>query len=253
MVVLYQPIVTLPDHRVFSVEALARLITPGGDVVGPAAFIPRAEELGLIGRLGLHVLDTALRDSNRISAAVGREIPVAVNVSASQVDDELPEFVAQALAAAGVPARRLILELTESLLAEGHEAFGAVLDRIRGMGCQIALDDFGTGYSSLSYLAGLPVDLMKIDKSFVGRLGTSGESFALVRTLLQLAQNLGLATVAEGVETVEQADILRGMNCTRAQGYLFARPMPLAELEAVLELGNGVLPVATSRGGAPNR
>ncbi len=115
------------------------------------------------------------------------------------------------------------------------------------MGCRVALDDFGTGYSSLSYLAGLPVDLMKIDKSFVGRLGVSTDAFALVRTLLQLAQNLGLDTVAEGVETVEQADILRGMNCTRAQGYLFARPMPLADLEAALDIGGGVLPLSATR------
>lgn len=247
LLVYYQPIVTLPDHRLHSVEALARLMTPSGEIVGPAGFIARAEELGLIGRLGRQVLSTALRDSNRISAAVGRPVPVSVNFSASQVDAELPEVISDALRAAGVPAERLVLELTESVLAEGHDTFGAVLDRVRAMGCRIALDDFGTGYSSLSYLAGLPVDLMKIDKSFVGRLGVSTDAFALVRTLLQLAQNLGLDTVAEGVETVEQADILRGMNCSRAQGYLFARPMPLADLEAALDIGGGVLPLSATR------
>ncbi len=253
LLVYYQPIVTLPDHRLHSVEALARMVTPSGEIVGPAGFIPRAEELGLIGRLGLTVLNRALRDSNAISAAVGRPIAVSVNVSAAQVDDSLPEIVFEALRSAGVPPERLVLELTESLLAEGQDESGEVLDRIRAMGCQVALDDFGTGYSSLSYLAGLPVDLMKIDKSFIGRLGTSGESFALVRTLLQLAQNLGLATVAEGVETVEQADVLRGMNCSRAQGYLFAHPLPLAELEALLDESGGVLPVGSGRGGSVHR
>lgn len=248
LLVYYQPVVTLPDHRLHSVEALARMQTPSGEIVGPAGFIPRAEELGLIGRLGLTVLNQALADSNAISAAMGREIPVAVNISAAQVDAALPEVVAEALQATGVPAHRLVLELTETLLAESHAEFGEVLDRIRAMGCEVALDDFGTGFSSLSYLAGLPVDLMKIDKSFVGRLGSSADSFALVRTLLQLAQNLGLATVAEGVETVEQADVLRGMNCSRAQGYLFARPLPLAELEVLLDQSGGILPQGSGRG-----
>lgn len=249
LLVYYQPIVTLPDHRLHSVEALARMVTPSGEIVGPAGFIPRAEELGLIGRLGLTVLNQALADSNEISAAVGREIAVSVNISAAQVDPVLPEVVAEALHASGVPAERLVLELTETLLAESHEEFGEVLDRIRAMGCEVALDDFGTGFSSLSYLAGLPVDLMKIDKSFVGRLGTSADSFALVRTLLQLAQNLGLATVAEGVETVEQADVLRGMNCARAQGFLFARPLPLSDLVELLDASQGILPLGSGRGG----
>lgn len=228
--VVYQPIVSLADGAITSVEALARLRTPTGEVVGPAGFVPVAESLGLIGRLGLQIMTAALSDSVRISEAAGREIGVSVNVSASQLDDRLPASVQDSLGSTAVAAHRLTLEITESVLAERHDEARAVLERLRVAGCRVALDDFGTGYSSLSYLAGLTVDLLKIDRSFVAGLGSSEESFTLVRTIRQLASSLGLVTVAEGVETVEQADILRGMGCEYAQGYLFGRPMPLADL-----------------------
>lgn len=228
--VVYQPIVSLSDGSIASVEALARLRTPTGEVVGPAGFVPVAENLGLIGRLGLQIMTAALSDSVQISRAAEREICVSVNVSASQLDPRLPASIRDSLRSTGVGPDRLTIEITESVLAERHEEARAVLERLRDSGCRVALDDFGTGYSSLAYLAGLSVDVLKIDRSFVASLGTSEESLTLVRTIRQLASSLGLVTVAEGVETVEQADILRGMGCEYAQGYLFGRPMRIDEL-----------------------
>lgn len=152
-------------------------------------------------------------------------------------------MVAAALKVTATGPSHLKLELTESVLAEGHEASLSQMAALRALGCSLSLDDFGTGFSSLALLAQLPVDELKIDRSFVGSLGTSPTSFALVRMVLQLAQTMGLRTVAEGVETVEQADILRGMSCDNVQGYLFARPMPLGALLASIDAGHGRLPV----------
>ena len=146
------------------------------------------------------------------------------------------------LAARGVPASSLMIELTESALAESPQEVATVLGGLRELGVRVALDDFGTGYSSLSYLAGLPVDELKIDRSFVTELGTSSTSLTLARTVVQLARALDLLTVAEGVETIEQADLLRGMGCQLGQGYLFSRPQ---SVEVLLELlGAGGLTAA---------
>ncbi len=233
LLVHYQPIIDLADSRLAGVEALVRLRGPDGQVVPPDRFIPLAEELGLIGRLGQQVLDIALTDIVAISSALGRDIPVAVNFSADQIEPDLPQIVGELLTQRGVSAQALIVEVTESSLVQ-HTRSASILGALRQMGCEIAIDDFGTGYSSLSYLVGLPVDELKIDRSFIGQLATSYRSLSLVRVLLQMAATLGLEVVAEGVETVEQADLLRGMGCQRAQGYLYAAPMPLPELlEAV--------------------
>lgn len=243
LVVHYQPVVELRSGRIESVEALARLRGADGEMISPAEFIPRAEDLGLIHRLGQKVLHTALHDSALMAAEFGREIPVAVNVSSHQLDGQLLSTVTEALASTHSPASRLTLELTESVLAENTDAARGSLEQVRRLGCSVALDDFGTGYSSLAYLASLPVDLVKIDASFVGNLGSSSASFALVRTIVQLAQTLGLTTVAEGVESIEQADILRGMSCPRAQGYLYAAPLSITDLLLTVQLGEGVLPL----------
>lgn len=243
LVVHYQPVVELRTGRITSVEALARLRGTDGGMISPAEFIPRAEDLGLIHRLGQRVLQTALRDAERMATDFGREIPVAVNISSHQLDDQLIPTVTEALTLTGAPAGRLTLELTESVLATNTEAARQSLEQLRRMGCSVALDDFGTGYSSLAYLASLPVDLVKIDASFVGDLGSSTASFALVRTIVQLAQTLGLTTVAEGVESIEQADILRGMSCPGAQGYLYAAPLSITDLLLTAHVGEGVLPL----------
>lgn len=233
LLVFYQPIVDLSSGRLASVEALVRMRDPDGGLIPPDQFIPQAEELGLIGRLGLKVLDVALTDITDINAALGREVTVSVNVSAAQIEPELPQIVMDRLRARGVSASTLVLEVTESSLVR-HAQSSDILAALRTMGCEIALDDFGTGYSSMSYLVGMPVDELKIDRSFIARLADSQRSLSLVRVLLQMAATLGLDVIAEGVETVEQADLLRGMGCPRAQGYLYAAPMPLAELLPIL-------------------
>lgn len=231
----YQPIIDLATGRLASVEALARLHSPEGALIPPDIFIPQAEELRLIGRLGQIVLDRALADVAVINTALGRPITVAVNFSADQIDPTLPTTVRDALTRRDVRASTLTVEVTESSVVR-HAHSASILAALQEMGCSIAIDDFGTGYSSLSYLVGLPVDELKIDRSFVGQLADSQRSLSLVRVLLQMANTLGLGVVAEGVETVEQADLLRGMGCRWAQGYLYAAPMPLPDL---LELING--------------
>jgi diguanylate cyclase (GGDEF)-like protein/PAS domain S-box-containing protein len=233
VVVHYQPIVELPTGKVSGVEALVRLRGPDGSLVPPDQFIPQAEELGLIGRLGQRVVEHAASDIHRMMDALGRPISVAVNVSAAQIEPHLPELIARALDRHDTPANLLTIEVTESALVE-HAESAAILGQLRRMGCAVALDDFGTGYSSLSYLVGLPVDELKIDRSFIGRLADSERSLDLVRVLLQMASTLGFIAVAEGVETVEHADLLRGMGCPLAQGYLYAAPMPIEDLLAAM-------------------
>jgi diguanylate cyclase (GGDEF)-like protein/PAS domain S-box-containing protein len=244
LLVHYQPIVALRDGQVQSFEALVRMRSPDGGIVAPDQFVPLAEDLGLIHRIGETVLKRALSDRWAIAAALGRPVTVSVNVSPQQLDEQLVDTVASALAATATPAEMLVLELTETAKAEDQEESRHRMADLRELGCAVALDDFGTGYSSLSYLAELPVDQLKVDRSFVGNLGSSPTSFALVRMVLQLAQTMGLITIAEGVETIEQADILRGMNCDRVQGYLLAPPMSLPDFLMTLDVGGGVLPVA---------
>lgn len=233
VIVYYQPIIDLSSGRILSAEALVRLRGGDGALIPPDQFIPQAEELGLIGRLGQHVIDQAAADVHRMTAALGRSITVAVNVSAAQIDPDLPRVIAESLSRHGTPANLLTVEVTESSLVD-HAESAMILGDLRRMGCSVALDDFGTGYSSLSYLVGLPVDELKIDRSFIGRLGESDRALALVRVLLQMASTLGFTAVAEGVETVDQADLLRAMGCHQVQGYLYARPLPLEDLLATL-------------------
>ena len=240
----YQPVIDLESGRICGLEALARMVAKDGSVVPPSFFIPVAEGLGLIKQVGSVVLRQALRDLTLICHELQRDVSMAVNVSVEQLDDTFVALVVESLAESGVPAEQLVLELTESALAESRERAGDVLQQLRALGCSIALDDFGTGYSSMAYLADLPVDRLKIDRSFVGSMGASRKSLVLVRTLLQMTHSLGLTAVAEGVETVEQADILRGMDCERAQGYLFARPMAPQDLLLMVQVTGGLLPMS---------
>lgn len=241
LVVHYQPVVDLSRGLISGVEALVRLRTVTGELVPPQAFISQAEELGLIDQVGTYVMDTALRDASVIEEVLGNRIRVAVNVSAQEIDADLPGRVAESLARNGIRGERVKIELTESAIVN-HEDAAVVLADLRRLGCSVAIDDFGTGYSSLSYLVGLPVDEVKIDRSFVSQLGGSDRALALVRVLLQMSATLGLSVTAEGIETVEQADILRGMGCPKAQGYLFARPMALTDLLASLRRCRGSFP-----------
>jgi diguanylate cyclase (GGDEF)-like protein/PAS domain S-box-containing protein len=230
----YQPIVDLADSRIRGAEALVRLRALDGTLVPPFDFIPVAEEIGLIGEIGLVVLDRACRDTARVSREVGRPMHVSVNVSPNQLDSSLVDDVRRCLSASGLAAEQLTLEITEETLADRSPSTQKVLNDLRELGVTVSLDDFGTGYSSMSYLATLPVDGLKIDRSFVSVMGSSAESRTLSRLVVQLADSLHLTTVAEGVETVEQADLLRGMGCQFGQGYLWSRPVPVADYLAVL-------------------
>jgi diguanylate cyclase (GGDEF)-like protein len=222
----YQPVVRLKDGITFGAEALMRLRGPDGAMVPPSEFIPIAEEVGLSGELGLFALRTACRQTARVSALVGRPLYVSVNVSADQLTPDLVLEVAECLTYCDLDPHRLTLEITESILADRSPQTQKVLRDLREKGVTISLDDFGTGYSSISYLATLPVDGLKIDRSFVSVMGAAGQGQTLARLVVQLAGSLQLGTVAEGIETLEQADLLRGMGCDYGQGYLYARPMP---------------------------
>ncbi|MBN8990847.1 MAG: EAL domain-containing protein [Rhizobiales bacterium] len=229
--VYYQPIRDVATDRVVAFEALVRWNHSLRGMIAPASFIPLAEETGLIIPLGDWVLRQACLDAARWS----EDVTVAVNLSPVQFKNpNLVSSVKAALQDSGLPARRLELEITESVLLQNSETTLAVLHELRGFGVGISLDDFGTGYSSLSYLRSFPFDKIKIDRSFVTDLATRDDSMAIVRAVTGLGKSLGIVTTAEGVETEAQFDLLRREGCTQAQGYLFSMPRPAAEVESML-------------------
>ena len=230
----YQPIHNLQSDTIVAFEALLRWNHPQRGLIAPLNFIPVAEETGLMIPLGEWVLRKACMDA----AGWSRDIGVAVNLSAVQFrDPDLVSSVTAALEAAGLPARRLELEITETVLLQNSEATRTTLHALRGQGVRIAMDDFGTGYSSLSYLRSFPFDKIKIDGSFVNELSSRDDSLAIVRAVTGLAKSLGISTTAEGVETEQQLAMLRLEGCTEVQGYLFGRPRPAADVEALLSEG----------------
>ena len=232
--VFYQPIVRLSDSWAKGSEALVRLRREDGTLVPPLDFIPLAEDIGLIADIGLVVLRRACADTVTASRMIGRPLSVSVNLAVDQLQPDLVGIVHDALDDSGLAPEQLCLEITESTLADLSEGTRTVLTDLRALGVTVALDDFGTGYSSMSYLATLPVDVLKIDRTFVSVLGSSVHGFTLARLVVQLAEPLSLTTVAEGIETIEQADLLRGMGCEFGQGYLFARPMPFDDYLAAM-------------------
>ena len=228
----YQPIVDMKTREIASVETLLRWEHPVRGMVPPDQFIPVAEQAGLINDIGEWVLNTACRDAALWPAPVR----VAVNVSPLQLrSHRMLASVTRALASSGLSASRLELEVTESALVEETERVAKALDDLRALGVVIALDDFGTGYSSLSYLHQFHFDKLKIDKSFVQSFENRAESRAVVKAALLLADELGFATTAEGVETDEQFRALAEQGCTEAQGFLLARPAPLAALQRLFQ------------------
>jgi len=245
LVMRYQPQLDLRTNRVVSVEALVRWRHPVRGLLAPDEFIPLAESSGLIEELTYQVLNKALRQCREWRDA-GIDLVMAVNLSAYSVDNlNLAEDVAAALARAGLPADRLVLEITESSVMGDPLRTVPILRRLAGIGVTLSLDDFGTGYSSLAYLQRLPVSEVKIDKSFVMGMTIGGEAHAsavLVRSILNLGVNLGLRVVAEGVEDAAVLEDLRGLGCDLAQGYHIARPLPAAEIVTLMSgvLGSGV-------------
>ncbi len=224
----YQPIVHLEDGTVRGMEALVRWNHPERGFLNPDEFVPLAEESGLVVPMGEMVLEEACRQAKEWQENNPRTPPpvMSVNLSARQLRrPDLSENVGQALKKTGFDGSCLTLDVTETAYVEVLEESTAALDRLRAMGVKISIDDFGTGYSSLSYLKRLAADALKIDKSFVGGLGTDPEDTAVVRMIVELAHTFGMETIAEGVETAEQAALLGEMGCDRVQGYLFSEPL----------------------------
>jgi diguanylate cyclase (GGDEF)-like protein/PAS domain S-box-containing protein len=230
----YQPKICVTDGKLRGVEALVRWPHPQRGLVMPQDFIPVAEETGLIVSLGNWVLEEACRQAADWRRR-GLQITIAVNVSARQIaKDRLADRVAKLLEQHGLPASALQIELTETALLTATEMATETLNRLREMGVVIAIDDFGTGYSSLARMRRLPIDLVKIDRSFIENVDHDTKDAEVVRTIVALAKALGLDIIAEGVESLQQSQILSDSGCTVCQGYYFARPQSVAQLEGWL-------------------
>ena len=232
---VYQPKVRLVDGTVCGAEALVRWEHPERGEISPAEFIPLAEETGLVLQIGQWVLREACAQRQLWTEAGKTPFPIAINCSAVQFTrGDVIGDIDEAIASSGLDPRWLEVELTESLLLQDIDSGIDALQRMKRLGIQIAIDDFGTGFSSLSYLKRLPVDKLKIDRSFVTDLASDSGDAAIVSAIVTLSSNLGLTVVAEGVENDEQFEILRGYGCHEAQGYLIGRPMAVGMFESWL-------------------
>ena len=237
LLLYYQPKVSLLSGRVVGAEALLRWRHPVRGLVSPGVFIPVAEETGLILELGNWVLDEACRQVAAWRNANLAMPPIAVNLSARQFDETLPQRVAKAMARHQVRPEQLMLEMTESLLVRGADNVIAIMNRLVAMGLSLALDDFGTGYSSLAYLKKFPISTLKIDRAFVVGLPFEENDCAIARAIVTMAKQLRQEIVAEGVETIEQMGFLRELGCDQLQGYLFSQPVAAADFERMLREG----------------
>jgi EAL domain-containing protein (putative c-di-GMP-specific phosphodiesterase class I) len=253
---VYQPIVALASGEISGFESLIRWPHPRWGMMLPGQFISLAEETGLIVPLGAWVLRQALSDMVRWRSELpprpAREPDphahhpdgphVSVNVSARQFRD--PGFVSsvrQALHASALPPSALLIELTESLLLDGNDQIRADLNELKDIGVRLAIDDFGTGYSSLGYLLELPIDVLKIDKTFVTGIASSWRRHALVEGIVRLARTLEVEVIAEGIETETERELLAGMGCQFGQGYLLSVPVDAASAAAMLSRGDGLV------------
>jgi diguanylate cyclase (GGDEF)-like protein len=237
LLLAYQPLIDLQTGRVAGFEALARWQHPERGEISPVEFIPVAEESGLIVPLGRWALSSAMTTLADWDRVAGRPLPVyvGVNVSAVQLHrDDITAAVRSALEDSGLSGNRLTLELTESCIIADPERAMRVLSSLKEFTTKIAMDDFGTGYSSLAYLQRLPIDILKIDRSFVTGMLADRDSVAIVRAVLSLADALGMATTAEGIETVELAQTLSALGCSLGQGFYFARPLSPPDAYAYL-------------------
>jgi diguanylate cyclase len=228
----YQPKVDATTFQVLGVEALVRWNHPTKGMLMPASFLPLVEDSGLMHEMTVAVLEQSL-DQVNVWAHAGLRLPVAVNLSPSSlVDIDLPQRIAQMLMERGMDSSLLVLEITEDVIMSDRERARHILDELRRMAIKVAIDDFGTGYSSLAYLRELPIDELKLDRSFIATMGEDDRSRAIVQSVIDLAHSLGLRTVAEGVEDEHTAHQLSNAGCDEAQGFYFSRGLPVEEFES---------------------
>ncbi len=224
----YHPLIELKTGRVAGFEALARWTDDDGRVIEPSEFIPVAEESGLIVQLGRWALETATRTLSEWDRKTGVSLPIEVSVNLSPIQisrDDIAAAVSSALRSSGIDGGRLTLEVTESAIIQDPEGAAKALNALKRFDVRIAMDDFGTGYTSLELLQRLPIDVLKIDQSFVSEMLASGDSSAIVRAILSLARALGMETIAEGIDSPELAELLTDLGCTIGQGFHYAQPM----------------------------
>jgi diguanylate cyclase (GGDEF)-like protein/PAS domain S-box-containing protein len=232
----YQPIFAVGSGDVVDAEALLRVHDGDGELLSPAAFLDAAESTGLIGPLGRQVLVETCRQLAAWADSSATPASISVNVSPKQIaDPSFPTMVAEALEETGIEAGQLSLELTESMFIGQSRSIDDIVQSVRQLGVQIGLDDFGAGQSSLGYLKRFPLDFVKIDRGLVGGVGSDDEDTAIVRATIELAHNLGLVVTAVGVETAEQLEILKLLECDRAQGFFFAPVLPADQFAERLE------------------
>jgi len=227
LVLHYQPLVELGTGRTIAFEALLRWNHPVRGLIYPSDFIPVAEETGIILEIGAWVIEAACRQARQWQEQAGSTPPISVNISSRQlIQPEFADWVGLTLEAAGLSGESLKFEITETVLMENSDGVSRMLDSLRARGISICLDDFGTGFSSLSYLQRFPIDQLKIDRTFIARIGSGDTNGAILKAIVDLAHTLGMEAVAEGVETREQADELRRLGCLLAQGHYFFPPLP---------------------------
>jgi EAL domain-containing protein (putative c-di-GMP-specific phosphodiesterase class I) len=234
----YQPKVNLDKGEITGVEALIRWQQPDRGLVPPSQFVPIAEDCGLIIQIGRWVLREACRQARTWQDAGLPPLPIAVNVSAVEFRDKgFVEGLRTVLSETGLEARYLELELTEGVLMERADSTAAVLQELKTMGIRLAVDDFGTGYSSLSYLQQFPIDVLKIDQSFVHRITGDPDDCPIVSAIISMGKSLKHLVVAEGIETQKQLAFLQAQHCAEGQGYLFSRPVAAAQFSHLLQMG----------------
>jgi EAL domain-containing protein (putative c-di-GMP-specific phosphodiesterase class I) len=236
-VLQYEPVIMLESGAIHSVEALVRWNHPRRGMLAPVDFIAVAEQTGLIVDLGRWVLQQATRDGRRWQVRYPSVPPMQISVNLSGRQLERPELineVVDAVDAAGLDPQSLILELTESVLLADTEPVARTLQELRGLGFRLALDDFGTGYSSLGHLRDFPVDILKMDASFVAGIGRGMADGAILRAIIGLANSLGLMTIGEGIERQDQLAALNAMGCNAGQGFYFSKPLAYEQMDALL-------------------
>jgi len=244
LTVYYQPKIDFNSRRIIGLEALVRWIEDDGTIIGPDQFIPIAEDTGLIMPISEFVMRTALAQLHEWRGMGFTDLTMAINVSGKQLHQpDLVDNVLDAIRRAKVPANRLELELTEQVFIENIQSHTNFMHQVREHGISLAIDDFGVGYSSLAYLKNFPVTSLKIDRSFIQDLPNDKDDATITQTIINLAKNLDINVVAEGIETEEQVDFLLERDCTIGQGFLFSRPLPEHEITKLLEQYQGLIPI----------